>query len=250
MNWRPRTVVVLLLGVLMLAFALYAASDPTAFRRDLAMRWKMEVVEEQVFARKDLPAEKRNRLLQQLHQAQESNDAFYGERRATPVVAFADNGPLKESLAVGNPFAATFFHRGEILAVVTPRGLNGEVMAHMLSHAEIKQRVGAEVFESLPAWFDEGLATLLDHRDFLSDATLDQALADGITLPTLESMAPREWFQGPDGQDHLVQAKLEVRRWYRIVGQQGVVQLLDRLAQGDDFDSAYREEEAAAGLPE
>lgn len=247
---RPLSVVALLAGVGLLLFVVYATSDPAAFRRDLTMQWKMEAIEADVFARADLPAAQRASLLQQLHQAQAANASFYGERRAMPVVAFADNAALKESLAVGNPFAATFYHRDGILAVVTPRGLNGEVMAHMLSHAEIKTRLGAEVFETLPAWFDEGLATLLDDRPFLADSALDAKEAEGVELPPFEVMAEREWFVGTDAEAHLVLAKLEVRRWYRIVGQAGVVQLLEEVAAGADFDGAYRAAEAAAGLPE
>lgn len=250
MNLRPRSVVALLLGILLLLFVGYAASDPAAFRRDLAMAWRMEVAEEGVFARKGLAAASRDKLLAELAHAREANAAFYGERRARPTVALADNASLKESLAVGNPFAATFFHRGEILAVVTPRGLNGEVMAHMLSHAEIKHRLGEEAFATLPAWFDEGLATLLDDRDFLSDTTLDAALAAGTVVPPLADMAPREFFVGADGQDHLVLAKLEVRRWYRLVGQDGMLRTLERVAAGEDLVTAYRAAEAAAGLPE
>ncbi|MGB0952877.1 MAG: hypothetical protein ACPG31_06610 [Planctomycetota bacterium] len=247
---RLLSVVALLTGVGLLLFTLYAASDPAAFRRDLTMQWKMEAIEADVFARTDLPKAKRASLMEQLQQARAANDAFYGTRRAAPTIAFADNAALKESLAVGNPFAATFYHRDGILAVVTPRGLNGEVMAHMLSHAEIKERLGAEVFETLPAWFDEGLATLLDDRPFLADAALDAKEAEGVETPPFEVMAEREWFVGTDAEAHLVLAKLEVRRWYRLVGQQGVVQLLDRLAAGEDFERAYREAEAAAGWPE
>ena len=247
---RARTLSSILSGILLLGFVAWVTQDPTAFRRDWTLRLRMEQVEPGVYARPGQAVDLRSGLLAELRSAELATQQFFGSRLARPTIALADAPALKEYLAVGNPFAATFFHRDGILAVVTPRGLNAEVMAHMLAHAEIKHRIGEAACARMPAWFDEGLSTLLDERPFLQDNALDAKAAALKGMPDMHALTGREAFVGSEGEANLVLAKLEVRRWHRIVGQDGVVGLLEALAGGAEFQAAYRAAEAAAGLPE
>jgi len=236
-----RKTALLLASLALIGFTVFAFRDPVAFRRSFVMQLQMEEREPQIFFGTDLAEPQALAFLRNLGVAQKAADNFFGSRRAHPIVAYADHKELKDRLAVGNPYASSYFHFSDILIVIAPRGNHPDVMAHAYAHAEVKQRLGEEVFAQLPAWFDEGLCTLLDQRKFLSDATLDAQEAEGIEIPSFATMEQADWFLGPEGESHLVFAKREVRRWYRLVGQQGVLQLFERVAAGEDFLSVYHE---------
>lgn len=241
-----RKVLLLLASLALLSFALIALRDPVAFRRGFVMQMQMNEWQEGVFMRSDLSAEKSHAFLDDLALGKSAAMDFFQTLKCEPLVAFADNKVLKERFAVGNPFASSFFHKSDILVVIAPRGNNPDVLAHALAHAEVKHRLGADVFSRLPAWFDEGLCTQLDHRAFLSPEVMDAQEAEGVSIPSYLTMADPAWFQGDDGEDHLVFAKREVRRWMRLVGQEGVLSLLERVAEGEDFMTVYRSLESAA----
>jgi len=237
----------LLVAILtLLGFAAFAFNDPVAFRRSFVMKMQMEEMTAQVFLGKDLPAKKSDAFLEDLSAARIVAADFFGTLQADPVIAFADHRDLKEQFAVDNPFASSYFHYADILVVIAPRGNNRDVLAHALAHAEVKHRLGADLFAELPAWFDEGLCTQLDRREFLSDAVLQAQEAQGIPIPSYTVMSDHEWFLGPEGEAHLVFAKREVRRWLQNVGPAAVPVILQRVAEGEDFMSVYRVMETEA----
>ncbi|MDA0667789.1 MAG: hypothetical protein O3A95_08105 [Planctomycetota bacterium] len=242
-----RKLILLIAAIALASFAIFALRDPVAFRRSFVMQTQMDESRPGVFLRSDLDSQKGDAFLSDLALGQALAREFFGTLEADPIVAFADQTILKERFAVGNPFASSYFHNASILVVIAPRGNNPDVMAHALAHAEVKHRLGEKVFEQLPAWFDEGVCTQLDHREFLSAAVLEEQEAKAIPIPSYSIMAEPEWFQGVDGEDHLVFAKREVRRWIRLVGREGVLTLLDRVAAGEDFMTVYRGLELDAG---
>lgn len=46
--------------------------------------------------------------------------------------------------------------------VIGPDGFNEDVIAHELLHSELRTRLKNK--DKVPEWFDEGLATVVDHR--------------------------------------------------------------------------------------
>ncbi|HEY7625230.1 MAG TPA: EAL domain-containing protein [Candidatus Limnocylindria bacterium] len=119
------------------------------------------------------------------------------------------------------------------------------IVRHELTHALVHQIVGVNV--QLPAWFDEGLATLRE-RDGTAGAARGSAVALGIlsagktTLGDLDDQTV--WAQRNatlDGQAYSVAAEA-VRLLEGRVSHDGLVRMLDAVAGGATFAAAYLDE--------
>jgi hypothetical protein len=119
------------------------------------------------------------------------------------------------------------------------------IVRHELTHALVHQIVGVNV--QLPAWFDEGLATLRE-RDGTAGAARGSAVALGIlsagktTLGDLDDQTV--WAQRNatlDGQAYSVAAEA-VRLLEARVSHDGLVRMLDAVAGGATFAAAYLDE--------
>jgi hypothetical protein len=129
----------------------------------------------------------------------------------------------------------------ETFIILGPYGIRKvDILAHELAHAEFFQRLGYRNRNQVPNWFDEGLAVQVDDR-----VSLEQwrwSTDDGRTAPELSQIGiirHDDWLG-------YATAKHEVNRWLNIVGQEGLLSLIDEIRAGEDFHQVYRaiEEEA------
>ncbi len=141
---------------------------------------------------------------------------------------------------------------GTSYIIVKPDGVSADVIGHELSHAELKTRLGWWYrMQSIPAWFDEGLAVLLDGR--FVEEPLGQLksveFSETLTMTTLDSLFPLENLQKIKQfykEDQLytylayVRSGQEVSRWFTLVGKSGLEELIARLKTGEAFDQAYQ----------
>ncbi len=228
-----------LLTVCLLALTLTAVYAPESFRRDLVMRFSLEEREPGIWCRPGLADADFNRWKALLEQGQ-AQAAPYCPQGIVPTVdiILADNGELKEQLAVGNPFAKSLFHRDEVLAMISPRGNNPDVIAHLLVHVAIKQELGEARFAELPIWFDEGVAAQADSRPFLSPAAL-AALPGLVQSFAPDSRPELERFLGKEGEEQLALAKRQLSQWQqsRIPGAEWA--LVRAFAAGGEFSKLY-----------
>jgi hypothetical protein len=232
----PRLLLTLLiLGLL--AFTAAVLLAPEGFRREMLL-WRMEKLDEDLYARPDLPQDDRRELRAVLIDAIARAEAATGEPLTLPRMVYADTPALKDSFAVGNPFANSVFHGDGVLAVIGPRGLSVDVIAHLLLHAEVKARLGEEAFALLPSWYDEGLCAQVDGRAFLDEAAL--AALPPPTRPFAAADRPGpELFQGREGETQLARAKRQHQAWMEGRKPHAGWRLLDRLAAGGDFTELY-----------
>ena len=95
---------------------------------------------------------------------------------------------------------------------------------------------------SIPTWFDEGLALQNDYREQYSlDAWKDQT-ENGKNVIAVEDMdTPSEFYSGTkeDRRFRYLNAKHEVSEWMNNHKQNGLLELIDKLNNGSDFNSAY-----------
>ncbi|HYV23275.1 MAG TPA: EAL domain-containing protein [Candidatus Bathyarchaeia archaeon] len=117
------------------------------------------------------------------------------------------------------------------------------IVRHELTHALVHEIVGANA--SLPAWFDEGLATQIERDDGATVAARGSAVALGIltegktTLADLDQQT--DWAQrnaALDGQAYSV-ASEAVRLLEQRVTHDGLIRMLDAIGGGSTFGAAY-----------
>jgi hypothetical protein len=193
-------------------------------------------------------AEERRALSLILAAARQRVAAFYGPLRAQPKLILADSETLTRFTS-NNTGITQYLPTGAVI-VLGPKGLNIDVMAHELAHAELMARRGyrATVW-CVPTWFDEGLATQFDARSYYTDAAYGQRVAEGWRLPAFDELATEAgFFQGD--RDHIrfhyAGARMAVAEWLRKHADEGPA-LIERIACGDAWQAELKA--IAAGVP-
>jgi EAL domain-containing protein (putative c-di-GMP-specific phosphodiesterase class I) len=124
-----------------------------------------------------------------------------------------------------------------------PNDKDFTIVRHELTHALVHEIVGVNA--SLPAWFDEGLATLAERDGGATVGARGTAVALGIltagktTLDDLDQQA--QWAQrnaALDGQAYSVAAEA-VRHLELRVTHDGLIRMLDAIGGGSTFGAAY-----------
>ena len=124
--------------------------------------------------------------------------------------------PIWNCSATAVSHGSTAFAVG-LPSIVTlgPQGMNVDVAAHELVHAELAARMGvAKRTWVVPVWFDEGLAMQVDHRAAYSRAALRTYLAD-LAIPKLPTLQTRAGFYraGTEGRLNYAFARCVVAAW-------------------------------------
>ena len=117
-----------------------------------------------------------------------------------------------------------------------------DILAHEITHAELRTRLSAEAQKRIPTWFDEGIALQNDYREKYSEAQWITQTDNGKNAVALEDMdTPAEFYAGKaeDRRFRYLNAKHELDVWMTTHGQHGLLELLDRLNGGADFTTAY-----------
>ena len=95
---------------------------------------------------------------------------FWGNVQSHPTIIISDNEKkLKKMGWTGNPALTTTIVLGgaHSYVVISPNGLNIDVVAHELTHAELHKRIyNGKMLPStlIPIWFDEGVAIQNNHN--------------------------------------------------------------------------------------
>ena len=178
--------------------------------------------------------------------AVEINKAFYGTLQLIqPDVITCEStacavyfvGDSLRSLALPANFKAGQFTapRNTVIstAATDPRTLG--ILAHEFAHFELSARLGPG--KSVPAWFNEGLATYIGNEPNCTNVT-----AKGVSsLVSLES--PQAWVTYTNNLTVIVQtycqARTEVSAWITKRGKHAVAQLLEAVKQGRSFNAEY-----------
>lgn len=165
---------------------------------------------------------------------------FWGERSANPKFIYCDNAAdfNKYSNAPDAP-AVTHLKLGSYI-VLSKDGVDLDIIAHEISHAEFYQRVGFYTWTfSIPPWFKHGLAMQNDYHNYYSEDTL-KALSDNFkNLPNVKSFKKDdEFYAGTHKQVMLnyMTAKYEFINWYT---KQKLDTLIKDLNSGKSFEEAF-----------
>ena len=160
---------------------------------------------------------------------------------------FGVRGPDAGLLAVANG-GMTLPRQGAIVINLqnVPNDKDFTIVRHELTHALVHETIGLDA--ALPAWFDEGLATLMERDGAVTAAARSSAVALSIltagktTLGDLDQQT--QWAQrnaALDGQAYSVAAEA-VRLLEERVTHDGLIRILHAVGGGATFDTAYADE--------
>ena len=166
---------------------------------------------------------------------------FWGNLTSEPKIIYCDND--SDFKKFGNPFpvpAVTMVKLGTYI-VISKSGVDSDIIAHEMSHAEFYQRVGFyNTTFKVPAWFDEGLAMQVDQRSYYSEAVLKKKSADLKNLPDITKLFTGQQF-GSGNLDQIMlnymTARYIVKNWYT---REKLTKLINNLNNGIAFISAYQ----------
>ncbi|MDQ2914013.1 MAG: hypothetical protein M3T56_12250 [Chloroflexota bacterium] len=125
------------------------------------------------------------------------------------------------------------------------RAVGGDLsglLAHELVHVMIRDITGRDAL--LPAWFEEGLATVIQREDTLAadtDALAAESLRSNGVVSLAQLVTPADWHRAfaRVGRPQYAVAALAVRAMETQVGEQGLVTALVAVGAGASFQQAY-----------
>src|SRR5215218_3113894 len=113
---------------------------------------------------------------------------FWGQKTCNPKYIYCESEDFKK---FGSPFkvpALTHIKLGSYI-VISNQGIDLDIIAHEISHAEFYQRIGFYNWSfKIPRWFDEGLAMQNDKRNYYSEDTLKFKSNNYKNLPDVKKL--------------------------------------------------------------
>jgi hypothetical protein len=223
--------------LLIVAIGVYRLSKHPVMRCYLVSWSNLDQIEENVFVDPGMNESDREFLLSAVAEAEARITSLYGDFQANPTIIAGHTMDVMIEFG-GNSYnrvGRTYLTALGQYIVFGPDGAsNLDVIAHEIAHAELAQRIGYKSVNTLPDWFEEGLALQVDER-FTEEDWLSKT-SNGTTVPDLDEIGVirhDDWLAYST-------AKHEVSRWLELVGQQGLLEFLQKIQQGEDFSMAYQ----------
>ena len=183
-------------------------------------------------------------LLEMIEQAKDRDRTCFGDVFFQDKTLFliCDDEKLTQKLGEDHGTVIFYFPSETYYICISDEYLELDILAHEITHAELHTRLSAEAQKRIPTWFDEGIALQNDYREKYSEAQWITQTDNGKNAVALEDMdTPAEFYAGEaeDRRFRYLNAKHELDVWMTSHGQQGLLELLDRLNGGADFTTAY-----------
>ena len=212
------------------------------YRMSVPYRSSFEKVSDHIYANKNYSGNIKE-AIQLTEEALERDRAFFGELQCTDttIIIFCDDDKLLSKLG-GDHDTKTSFDPKKNYISVSDEYLNIDIIAHELTHAELHTRLNMNALKRIPTWFDEGLATQNDYREqYGLEAWIEQTDNGKNALPLEDMDTGSEFYAGTveDRRFRYLNAKHEVGIWMDTHQQKGLLELFDKLNNGEDFDIAY-----------
>ena len=155
----------------------------------------------------------------------------YGAMTSAPKIVIPMSISEASKLAI-NSIGQTHFTPISQCVVLGPEGQNIDVAAHELLHAEVIHRVGWINYTfSIPIWFGEGIATIVDHREHL--------LVENISLTKDKVMKVQtkgfDFFADGNIYENYLAARLAVDS----IDRASLYKKLAKIREGEKFHDVY-----------
>ncbi|MFC1879584.1 hypothetical protein ACFLZW_06680, partial [Chloroflexota bacterium] len=230
---------VAVLSVLCVVIAYSIAADVA---RCYLVRWStLNMISPNVYVDPTMDQAQRNKLMDLIIEADGRISGLYGSRLSNPVIIAGNTMDVMVDYGgdIGNQYGRTRILPFSTYIILGPRGIRDlDVLSHEIAHAEFAARVGYRYLESVPSWFDEGLAMQFDER--VSETAWYEWTGGRKELPDLDRLSN---IQHDDWLGYAA-AKYIVNRWLAAVGQPGLLNFMDEIRNGAGFDSWLSQYEA------
>ncbi len=215
------------------------------YRMTVPLRGDFEEIAENVYINQNFSGNKED-VAALVGSARERDAAFFGDLQCTDrtVVIVCDDGELLKKLGGDHDTQSVVFPFRKSYICVSDEYLDVDILAHEITHAELHGRLKEKALKRIPTWFDEGIATQNDCREKYSPAIWAEQTDNGKNTIALADMDEREEFYAGTEEDrhfrYLI-AKHEVSEWMETHGREGLLALIDRMNNGEEFAAAYGE---------
>ena len=91
-------------------------------------------------------------------------------------------------------------------------------------------------------WFDEGVAVQNDYREMYNEAAWNDVTDIGNNVISLSDIDTAEEFYAGEAEERryrYIVSRHEVNRWIENNGLDALLNLLDKVSRGDDFNNLY-----------
>lgn len=212
-----------------------------------------EAYDDHIFFSNGTTSSQKDSLLQLLIYSRRRINKLWGSYTSVPTIIYCHTEELYKKYGSTSGSPANFFGTPlGLYVVVSPSGLNIDIISHEMCHAELAQRLGwLTMTTQIPQWFNEGIALMVDYRypdirtsnrhsNYLQK--WNQATNNGVVKIKLHEISSVEgFFNGDQYWIYLayLRSGLEVSRWLEIVKREGLLDLLEKINAGEDFNKAY-----------
>ncbi len=210
----------------------------------------MDEVTPTLYVEPTMSSELRLQLQRQIELGRIQTHQFYGGIVTNPYFVACLTNECAERFGSYGQRAAAY---GDMAIRLTAKGLAAQLVAHEWSHAELYRRVGGWLnARRIPRWFDEGVAVIVANEPKHSHENWQEIHRLKLATPKLsELISFGDWGRavqkyGETSGDvptnrHVVytEAGHEVRAFLECRGQTAVIEVLDAVRSGEDFESAY-----------
>ena len=229
--------------VLVIAAVCYFQFTADGYRMTVPYRSSFEEIAENVYINRDY-AVSREDTIRLTDEAKERVEEFFGDLRCLDdtVFIFFDDDRSLQKLGGEKETYTVFFPSVKNYIMISNEHLNLDILSHELTHAEMHIRLSESALKKLPSWFDEGIAVQNDYREQYSLEQWIEQTDNGNHTIALEDMdEPSEFYAGTSEEKcfRYINAKHEVGEWMETHKQQGLLELIDELNNGEEFSTAY-----------
>jgi len=179
-------------------------------------------------------------------------DLFGGELHSDPVFVISDNRDIIRKIGDRHTYSFTL-HRVYSYIILSHRFVNVDIIAHEITHTELYYRVmNGRPFRFMdnviPVWFNEGLASISDYRDIMSEDEYLRRKENGLFISEVTSLTRADFRKNHVNdstinalviQEFYLMSKFEVKAWLDKNGVEGLLLLIDGIRAGKDFHDLY-----------
>lgn len=237
------SVIISLLLLIAAAVVCFFEFNPTGYRMSVPHRASFEKISDNVYVNRYYSGN-RDEVTYLIDEAKSRVADFYGSLTCLDhtFIIICDDEKLLAKLGGDHDTQTVLFPAKKSYISISTEYLNVDVLAHELTHAELKERLSNKALRKIPTWFDEGIALQNDYREQYGPAAWAEQTNSGINIAAHEDMdTAAEFYSGTkeDRRFRYLNAKHDVAEWLKTHGLQGFMDLIDRLNSGEDFGAAY-----------
>lgn len=174
-----------------------------------------------------------------IKEAKRRSKELFGDVTVSPTyIVVEDENLLKRYKGKKN--GITYNSLVGIYIVIGPDGIEENIISHEFAHSELFNRVRLIKRNKIPIWFNEGIATQVDYRERYSKEVWNEITNNGEQIRDIKISRDKFYTKDDSTRYHnYVLAKYAIEEWYDNVGREGLLELIKRFNEGEDFITVY-----------